>query len=84
MWQFIHDASARQAMYDNISEYTDYPAKVCGHRWCENGKCAEKAELLIKGYEEFVTHVSALRKNQQPDSKNSLRQSFFNLVAKIS
>ena len=53
MWQFIHDASARRAMYNNILECTDYPAKFCGHGWCENGKCAEKAESLIKGYEEF-------------------------------
>ena len=48
MWQFIHDTSARQAMYKNISESTDYPAKLCGHRWCENEKCVEKVESLIK------------------------------------
>ena len=30
---------------------------------------AEKAESLIKGYQKFATHVSTLRKNQQPDSK---------------
>ena len=70
MWQFIHDAPARRAMYENMSESTGYPAKFCGHRWCENGKCAEKAESLIKGYEKFVTHVSTLRKNQEPHSKN--------------
>ena len=57
-------------MYENISESRDYPAKFCGHRWCENEKCAEKAESLIKGYEKIVTHVSTLRKNQQPDRKN--------------
>ena len=49
MWQFIHDAHARQAMHEKILESTDYPAKFCGHRWCKNEKCAEKAELLIKG-----------------------------------
>ena len=53
-------------MYKNI----DYPAKFCGHRWCENEKCAEKSGSLIKGYLKFVTHVSTIRKNQQPDSKN--------------
>ena len=70
MWQFINDAPARRAMYENMSESTDYPAKFCGHCWCENEKCAEKAEPLIKGYQNFVTHVSTLRKNQQPGSKN--------------
>ena len=70
MWQFIHDAPARQAMYENISESTDYPAKFCGHRWCENKKCAKKVESLIKAYKKFVTHVSNLRENQQPNSKN--------------
>ena len=34
-------------------------------------KCAEKTESLIKEYQRFVTHVSTLKKNQQPDSKNS-------------
>ena len=72
MWQFTHDAPARRAMYENILESTDYPAKYCGHRLCENEKRAEKAESLIKGYEKFVTHVSTLRKNQQPDSKNKI------------
>ena len=57
-------------MCDNISESTDYPAKFCGQHWCENEKCAEKAESLIKGYQKFVTHVFILRKNQQPDSKS--------------
>ena len=57
-------------MNKNISESTDYPAKFCSHRWCENEKCAEKAESLIKGYRKFVTHVSTLRKNEQTDSKN--------------
>ena len=70
MWHFIHDAPARRAMYENISESTDYPAKFCGHRWCENKKCAKKLQLLIKGYQKFVTHVSTLRKNQQLDSKS--------------
>ena len=67
MWQFIHDAPARQAMYENISESTDYPAKFCGHRWCKSEKFFKR---LIEGYEKFVIHVSTLRKNQQPDSKN--------------
>ena len=57
-------------MYRNTSESPDYPAKFCGHHWCENKNCAEKAELLIKGYKKFMTHVSTLKKNQQPDSKN--------------
>ena len=51
MWQFIRDALVRQAMYENTSESTDCQAKFCGHHWCENKKCAEKAELLIKGYQ---------------------------------
>ena len=70
MREFIHDAPARQAMYKNISESTDHPAKFCGHYWRENKKCAKKAGQLIKGYQKFVNHVSTLRKNQQSDSKN--------------
>ena len=48
-----------------------YPVKFCGHCWCEDEKCAEKTESLIKEYQRFVTHASTLKKNQQPDSKNS-------------
>ena len=70
VWQFIHDVPAGRAMYENMSESADYSAKFCGHCWCKNENCAEKAELLIKEYQKFVTHVSTLRKNQQPDSKN--------------
>ena len=70
MWKFIHDAPARRAMFENISESTDYPVNFCGHRWCENEKYAENAESLIKGYQRFVTHVFFLRRKQQPDSKN--------------
>ena len=53
MWQFIHDAPARRAMYENTSESTDFSVNFCGHRWCENKKCAEKAESLIKGYQKL-------------------------------
>ena len=70
MWQFMDDAPARRTMHKNISESTDHPTKFCGHCWCENKKWAEKAESLINRYQKFVTHVSTLRKNQQPDSKN--------------
>ena len=66
----MHDAPARSAMHENISESTDYPAKFCGHRCCKNEMCTEKAELVIKGYQKFVTHVFTLRENQQSNSKN--------------
>ena len=69
MWQFIHDTPAKQEMYEN-KESIDYPAKFFSHHWCKNKKCAEKAASLIKGYQKFVTHVSTLKKNQQPGSKS--------------
>ena len=53
MWQFIHDAPARRAMYEDISESTDFSANFCGHRWCENKNFAEKTESLIKGYQKL-------------------------------
>ena len=53
MWQVIHDAHARRAMYEKISELTDCLAKFCGHRWCKNKNCAEKIESLIKGYQKL-------------------------------
>ena len=32
IWQFLLDAPARRAIYENISESTDYPAKFWYHR----------------------------------------------------
>ena len=46
-------------------------SRFCGHRWCENEECAEKSKFLIKGYQKFLTHVSTLKKKQQPDSKKN-------------
>ena len=45
MWQFIHDAPARRAMHENISESTYYPAKFCGHHWCGENKNVLKGRV---------------------------------------
>jgi hypothetical protein len=70
MWQFLHDSPSRRATYENITETLDYPLKFCGHRWCENEACAQKAETLIDGYKKFVTYISTLTKSKQPDPSN--------------
>lgn len=70
MWQLLHDAPSRRAMYENITESLDYPAKFCGHRWVENEGCASKAVCLLEGYRKFMTYLCSLKKSQQPDSSN--------------
>lgn len=80
MWQFVHDAPSRRTLYENISESLDYPSKFCGHRWCENEDCAEKALTIIKGYQKFVTHVCSLKKSAQPNSKNKSFQTLKSMV----
>ena len=73
MWQLLHDAPSRRAIYEIITESLEYPAKFCGHRWVENEDCASKAVALLAGYRKFVTHLCGLPKNMQPDNKSLTR-----------
>ena len=41
-----------------------------GRRWCENGKSAERAEMILEGYCRFINHTCSLKKSQQPDGRN--------------
>ena len=70
MWQFLHEAPGRKALYENISDSLDYPVKFCGHRWVENEDCAARAESLLDGYRKCITHICSLKKSEQLDDKN--------------
>ena len=72
MWQLLDGSPARRAVYENVTstESMEYPSKFCGHRWCENEICAEKAEVILKNYQKFITHICSLKKKDQPDSNN--------------
>ena len=70
MWKFLQEALTRRSLYQNVSESLGYPLQFCGHRWCENGKSAERAEMILEGYCRFITHTCSLKKSQQPDGRN--------------
>lgn len=72
MWQLLHGSPARRAVYENVTESMEYPSKFCGHRWCENEGCAEKAEVILKNYQKFITRICSLKMKDQPDLKTMI------------
>ena len=72
MLKFLQEAPICRSLYENVSESLDYPLQFSGHCWCENEKSAEKAEMMLEGYQKFITLTCNLKKSQQPDGKNKL------------
>ena len=64
MWKFLQEAPTRKSLYENISGSLDYPLQLYGHRWRENQKGAERAEMILEGYYKFITHTYNLREIQ--------------------
>ena len=46
MWKLLNESPARRKKYVALVEINLFPLPFCGHRWCENEDCAERAELL--------------------------------------
>ena len=71
MWTFLQEAPTCWFLYENVSESLDYPLLFYGHRWCENDKSAERAEMILEGYSKFITRAcsSKISQQQQPNGK---------------
>ena len=61
MWKFLQEVPTRSSLFENILESLDYPFQFCGHRWRENQRSAEIAEMILEGYHKFITHTCSLR-----------------------
>ena len=66
MWKLLDESPARREKYEGITESNVYPLQYCGHRWCENEKCASRAELIWVGYVKFIKELRSLPKSSQP------------------
>ena len=70
MWTILDESPARRDTYESITESNVYPLQYCGHRWCENEKCANRAEIVWPGFIKFIKFLGAQKKALQPKGKN--------------
>ena len=52
-WKLLNESPVLKDKYVALAETNLFPLPFCGHRWCENDVCAERAELLWDGYTFF-------------------------------
>ena len=62
----LQDFPARRAKYENITETFIFPLPYCGHRWCENEKCLERADEIWPAFIKFVKYLEKEPKSKQP------------------
>ena len=70
LWKLLDESPARREKYESITETNVYPLPYCGHRWCENEYCANRAELIWVGYVKFIKHLNSLPKSRKPQCKS--------------
>ena len=56
-WQILDECPAKRDVYESITESNLYPLPCCGHRWCENDNCANRAEFGWPGIIKFVKYL---------------------------
>ena len=67
----MDECPARRDVYESITESNLYPLPFCGHRWCENDKCANRAEIVWPGFIKFVKYLQGLQVSKRPQGKSS-------------
>ena len=40
----LQDSPARRETFEKVTETNEYPLPYCGHRWCENENCLQRAD----------------------------------------
>ena len=53
-----------------VTESEDFPLPYCGHRWCKNEKCVNRAEMIWSGYIQFMEVLNKRPKSKQPQRKS--------------
>ena len=70
MFKFLQGAPTRRPLYENVPESLGYLFQICGHRWYENEKSAERAKMIMEGCRKLITYICSVKKSQPADSKN--------------
>ena len=66
MCTILNDSPARREMFEMVTETNTYPLPFCGHRWCENELCLQRANDIWPSFIKFVKHLMNLPKSKQP------------------
>ena len=70
MWKILDESPARRDVYESITESNIYPLPYCGHRWCENDNCANRAEIVWPGFVKFIKYLQGLVASKRPQRKS--------------
>ena len=70
MWKLLDESPARRDIYKSVTESDVYPLPYCGHRWCENENCANRAEIVWPGFIKFVKYLLELVASKRPKGKS--------------
>ena len=62
----LTDTPARRQSFESLTETFVFPLPYCGHRWCENENCLERADVAWEAVKKFVNYLAALPKAKQP------------------
>ena len=62
----LHDTPARRETFEKITETNTYPLPYCGHRWCENETCLQRAAQIWTSFIKFIKYLEKLPKSKQP------------------
>ena len=69
IWKLLNESPGWREKYVALAKTNLFSLPFCGHRWCGNEDCSERAELLWDGYVKLLKYLIALPKSGKPQSK---------------
>ena len=57
---------SRRSKYEKLTETSTFPLPYCGHRWCENETCLERASSIWHDFIKYVKYLNSQPKSKQP------------------
>ena len=71
VFKLLDESPARRDIFRNVTESEVFPLPYCGHRWCENECCLNRAEVIWQCFVKFIEYLNKLVKSKQPQGKSS-------------
>ena len=70
VFKLLDESPARRDIFRNVTESEVSPLPYCGHRWCENECCLNRAEAVWQCFVKFIEYLNKLVKSKQPQGKS--------------
>ena len=70
VFKLLDESPARRDIFRNVTESEISPLPYCGHRWCENECCLNRAEAIWQCFVKFIEYLNKLVKSKQPQGKS--------------